>query len=243
MNNGREIRIIATITLWMAPMPAAFFVGRSVYYHLIHTWHLPLGVLGLVAAVISGMMIELVGILSAHTALATGRWNKRGDVRRKHSHKERAPFGWAVGCFSVYALAAVALAVVLEWVPEFAVAAPALFTIMAAAAYLSVGIYEQHLDRLRRYGLGWAWLALAEKDEQEHSETEPGQKKSELDKPPQFGTKREHIRYLMKTEPGLTQTELALRSGASASYVSELVKGQNGLNAHSRKHKAKGAEG
>ena len=165
MNNGHEIRIIATITLWTAPLPAAFFVGRSVYYHLIYTWHLPLGALGLVAAIIAGMMIELVGILSAHTALATGRWNRRGDVRREHSHKERAPFGWAVGCFAIYALAAVALAVVLEWVPEFAVAAPALFTIMAAAAYLSVGIYEQHLDRLHRYGITWAWLTLPEQEE------------------------------------------------------------------------------
>jgi len=164
MNNGNEIRVIATITLWTAPLPAAFFVGRSVYYHLIYMWHLPLGALGLIAAIVAGMLIEFVGILSAHTALATGRWNRRGDVLREKSHKERAPFGLAVCCFLIYALAAVALAVVLEWVPEFSVAAPALFTIMSATAYLSVGIYEQHLDRLHRYNIGWAWLALPEQE-------------------------------------------------------------------------------
>jgi len=224
MNNGHEVRIIATMTLWMAPLPAAFFVGRSVYYHLIYTWHLPLGILGLMAAIIAGAMIELVGILSAHTALATGRWNRRGDVRREKAHRERAPFAWAVCCFSVYALTAVALAVVLEWEPRLAVAAPALFTIMAATAYLSVGIYEQHIDRLRRYGLGWAWLSLPE-PETETTELEP--RRYEPEPEAQFKTKKEHIRYLQATEPELSQSELAIRSGASASYVCELLKGQN----------------
>ena len=234
MNNGHEIRIIATITLWTAPLPAAFFVGRSVYYHLIYTWHLPLGVLGLVAAIIAGMMIELVGILSAHTALATGRWNRRGDVRREHSHKERAPFGWAVGCFAIYAAAAVALTVVLEWLPEFAVAAPALFTIMAAAAYLSVGIYEQHLDRLRRYGLDWVWLALVEQDEPELQQDATPLQPFNSPVPYSELTKTALVRQLACDMPEWDRATLAQQAGCSMSTVSRA------LNAHSRIHKTKG---
>lgn len=166
-DGGKAIRIIATLTLWLAPLPAAFFVGRSVYYHLIYTWHLELNGWGIAAAIVSGGMVELVGLLSAHVALATGRWNRRGDVRRKDGHKEQAPVALAVGCFVVYCLSAFSLAVVLEAWPILAVWAPALFTIMAAAAYLAIGVYEQHRDRLRRYRLEWDWTAAAEQEERQ----------------------------------------------------------------------------
>jgi len=165
------IRIIAILTLWLALLPSAFFVGRSVYWHLIHQWHMDLGVLGIGAAVVSGAMIELVGILSAHVALATARWNNRGDVQwskreikergeRKRGGKERSPVGLAAGCFAAYVIAAFLLAVVLEAVPSFAVWAPALFTVMAAAAYIGVGVYEQHRDRLHYYRLEWDWKSV-----------------------------------------------------------------------------------
>jgi len=39
----------------------------------------------------------------------------------------------------------------------------------------------------------------------------------------EFKTKKEHIQYLLDTEPGITPTELIMRTGASASYVSELT--------------------
>ena len=61
------------------------------------------------------------------------------------------------------------------------------------------------------------------KTEQEHSEPEPEPEGAEPEPEPQFATKKEHIRYLMAYEPGLSQTELAARTGASASYVSEQV--------------------
>jgi len=46
----------------------------------------------------------------------------------------------------------------------------------------------------------------------------------EPEPPPKFATKKEHVRHLMEHEPNLTQTELAVKTGASASYVSELTK-------------------
>ena len=110
MNGDRVLRIVATLTLWLAPLPAAFFVGRSVYWHLIHNWHLDLGILGIVAAVLAGGMIELVGLLSSHTALACVRWNHHGNVRKAKSPWERAPFLLAAACFVVYVVVAIVLA-------------------------------------------------------------------------------------------------------------------------------------
>ncbi len=38
---------------------------------------------------------------------------------------------------------------------------------MAAAAYLSVGVYEQHRDRLSYYGLTWDWKSVPKTQEVE----------------------------------------------------------------------------
>ena len=160
MNGASVVKTIATLTLWLAPLPAAFFVGRSVYWHLIHNWHLDLGYLGIGAAVLAGTMVELVGLLSAHIALAAARWNQKGHVKKDKNPWERAPVELAIACFAVYCLSAFLLAVVLEAAPIFSTWAPALFTLMAAAAYLSVGVYEQHRDRLTYYGLTWDWKSV-----------------------------------------------------------------------------------
>ena len=172
MNGDRVLRIIAALTLWLAPLPAAFFVGRSVYWHLVYHWHLSLGWIGIVAAVITGGMIELVGILSAHTALACWRWNHHGNVKKDKSPWERAPFALAVSCFLVYAIVAIVLAVVLEALPFLAVYAPALVTAMAATAYVSLGVYEQQRDRLARYNLAWNWKAKPSEASEHTSEPE-----------------------------------------------------------------------
>lgn len=230
MNGDRVLRIIAALTLWLAPLPAAFFVGRSVYWHLIHNWHLDLMALGIIAAVLAGGMIELVGLLSSHTALACARWNHHGNVRKEQRAWERAPFWPAASCFVVYVVVAIVLAVVLEARPDWAIYAPALITAMAATAYVSLGIYEQQRDRLARYNLEWNWKAKPNEDsELEKAKTELEKPEGELTEPEpktepesQFATKGDHIRYLLAYEPGLTQTELAMRSGASASYVSEV---------------------
>ena len=157
------IQTIATLCLWLAPLPAAFFVGRSVYWHLIVNWHMDLGTLGIGAGVLAGITVELVGLLSAHVALAASRWNNKGQVRKEQSHWERAPTRLAIACFATYCLSAFLLAVVLEAAPAFALWAPALFTVMAAAAYLSIGVYEQHRDRLAYYGLTWDWKSVEAK--------------------------------------------------------------------------------
>lgn len=157
MNGSAIVELTAKLTLALALLPASFFVGRSVWWHLIHNWHIDLGPWGLLPAVIAGIVVELVGILSAQVVLACARWNRRGHVRKEKSPWERAPIALAGICFGVYVVSAIALTVVLEAWPDMATAAPALFTVVAATAYFSVGIYEQHRDRLTYYGLTWNW--------------------------------------------------------------------------------------
>ena len=157
MNGSAIVELTAKLTLALALLPASFFVGRSVWWHLIHNWHVDLEGWGLFPAIVAGVVVELVGILSAQTVLACARWNRRGNVRKEKSPWERAPVRLASVCFAVYFISAIALAVVLEAWPEMATAAPALFTVMAATAYFSIGIYEQHRDRLAYYGLTWDW--------------------------------------------------------------------------------------
>lgn len=239
VNGDSVLRVIAVLVLWIAPLPAAFFVGRSVYWHLIYGWHLDLGILGVAAAVVAGAMIELVGILSAHVALACHRWNGHGNVRKKDRPWERAPFWAAAVCFVIYAGVAIALAVVLEALPELAIYAPALVTAIAADAYVALGIYEQHRDRLTRYGLQWNWKPTQEPVAEAQPDLQPVQFSQRLVQQgralgvyPQvqdFRSKAEHVRWLHEHQPGLTVTELAQEARCHVSSASRAI-GKNGRN-------------
>ena len=72
--------------------------------------------------------------------------------------------------------------------------------------------------------------AEQKKTERQQRQAERQTEKTEQQPAPQFVTKRDHIRYLMATEPGITPAELITRTGASASYVSEVAR--NGDEQH-----------
>ena len=87
--------------------------------------------------------------------------------------------------------------------------------------------------------LPFALALFAEEFGAEQKRTERQQRKDErkTEQPegepaPAFATKRAHIRYLMDTEPGITPAELVAKTGASASYVSEVAR-----NGHEQKRK------
>lgn len=56
---------------------------------------------------------------------------------------------------------------------------------------------------------------------------EPQQEAAETPEYTAFASKRELIQWYLDTEPGLTQSEIAQKAGASPSYVSEIVRGGN----------------
>jgi hypothetical protein len=225
VNGTAFVNVLSNLTLGIAMLPSAFFVGRAVWWHLIQNWHLSLGGIGLVPAVLAAAMIELVGILSAHVALAVVRWNRKGQVRKEKSHWERAPVALAVACFSVYCLCAVALTVVLEAYPEFATVAPALFTIMAAVAYLTVGVYEQHRDRLAYYGLAWDWKPVPHEGEESLSVAIPDVRDTAPNVPDADGTGLEldtldrDILRTLRTEPSASYRTVAEATGSAKTTV------------------------
>jgi len=66
--------------------------------------------------------------------------------------------------------------------------------------------------------------AEVKRTERERRKTERKPEQTERKPAPAFATKREHIRYLLDTEPGISAGELMARTKASASYVSEVCR-------------------
>jgi hypothetical protein len=118
MDRERQlVKLVAKAGPWLAPMPSAFFVGRSSLVHL----DLPLAV-----AVIAAVMIEVLGLATVHTAL----WLSDYNASRRKSDP-RAPTWIAVVLAGGYLITTISLIVVLEVWPFLSVYAPALFPLLA----------------------------------------------------------------------------------------------------------------
>lgn len=136
------VAMVARVAPWLAPLPNAYFVARSGMVHLA----LPLPM-----ALVAGLVLELLGIATVHTALELYRWNLQPSVQREKGGWERAPLALAMVTCGVYFAAVVFLAVVLESVPELAQWAPALFPLVALTGALTLAIVYQHRARVARY--------------------------------------------------------------------------------------------
>lgn len=149
------LRTVARLAPWLAPLPSAWFIGRSIYLHLLVNWPIPLPIaVNLAVATVAGLVVELLAIVSVHNSLALFRWNDQGHVKREHGW-EHAPFGLSVTCAGVYILAAAVLLILLEAMPEAARYAPMMFPALTVVGAVNLGILDQHLSRLRRYRLTW----------------------------------------------------------------------------------------
>lgn len=155
--NRSALHHIATLGPWLAPAPSAFFIGRSIYLHLLAGWAggaVPVAV-NLSVAIVAGLVVELLAIVSVHNALALARWNNSPRVNRDKGAWERAPMGIALFCVSLYVATAVLLLVILEAAPVLALYAPILFPLLAVVGALNLAILDQHTARIARYGLAW----------------------------------------------------------------------------------------
>lgn len=153
------LRSIASVGPWAAPIPSSFFVSRSIYLHLlanygngmvkIPTW------LNVTIAVIAGLSVEILAVVSVYNGLALHRWQSQARVKRDDRAWERAPFALAVLCTGLYLAAVGVLLILLEAYPEAAKFAPILFPLLGIVAAVNLGILDQHRSRLTRYGLTW----------------------------------------------------------------------------------------
>lgn len=159
------IRVVARMASLLAPLPSAWFIGRSVYYHLLYQWHLEVPELVSVAvAAVAGLAIEMLAISSVFLASSLYRWNHHGQVSKEHGW-ERAPVGVAILVTSIYFLVAIYLLVVLEAIPDLARYSAIAFPVLAAVGAVNWALFQQHQDRLDRYGLKWSFRVRRNSDE------------------------------------------------------------------------------
>lgn len=136
------VRLIAKLSPWLAPIPSAYFVARSSIKHL----NVPIEI-----AIIIGVMLELLGIATVHTALSLYRWNIKPAVSRDKGAWEKAPFSLSVAACGVYFVAVIFLSVVLETAPTLADFAPIIFPFVAIVGAVVLGIIYQHEERVAKY--------------------------------------------------------------------------------------------
>lgn len=161
MAEFRLIQLVAKLAPLLAPIPSAFFIGRSVYYHLLYNWHLDLpGLVNLIVAVIAGLAIEMLAISSVYLATSLKRWNEYGHVRKEKNAWEKAPFTLSLVVAGIYVAVAIYLLVVLESVPQLAPYSAVAFPVLAMVGAMNWALFQQHQDRLDRYGLKWSFKAV-----------------------------------------------------------------------------------
>jgi len=228
MKEIRAVQFIAKVAPLLAPVPSAWFIGRSVYWHLLYNWHLPVPQgISLAIAAIAGVAIELLAISSVYLTLSLKRWNSLGHVQKEHGW-ESAPFGLAVLVTGVYFAVAVYLLVVLEALPELAPYSTVAFPVLAMVGALNLGMFQQHQDRLDRYGLEWTFKARPASEPREQAPKpapKPAMALSEQD--------RMLLRLIDET-PQASYSALGVSLGKSKSTVGARIKAMKdaGIIAH-----------
>lgn len=116
---------LALVTMagpWLTPLVPAYFVAVSIQRYL----NAP----GIVA-VISGLVLEVVGIAGIANATRAYLWN-----RNKRKSDEAAPLWLSIAAVGVYFLTALLLTVVLEVWGELAPIAPGMFIVLSVSSGL-----------------------------------------------------------------------------------------------------------
>lgn len=127
------IETIARLAPWLAPIPSAYFVGRSSIEHL--------GVRVDIAIIIA-VVIEILGISTIHNALWMADWNQT-----KRKSDPGAPTLVAISLTGVYFVATIGIIVFLETLPQLATYAPALFPFLAVVGGVNLALVARQLRR------------------------------------------------------------------------------------------------
>lgn len=116
---------LALVTMagpWLTPLIPAYFVAVAIQEYL----NAPK-----VVAIISGLVLEVVGIAGIANATRAYLWN-----RNKRKTDESAPLGLSIAAVSIYFLTAMLLTVILELFENFAPIAPGMFIILSVSSGL-----------------------------------------------------------------------------------------------------------
>lgn len=120
------VDFIAVFAPWLGPIPSAWLVGNAAQEYL----HWPL-----LIAIIAGVAVEAIGVVSVVLALRLYEWN---DTKNKTD--PGAPFGLAVVLVAVYFVVTIGLTVLLDVFPDLARYAPAIFPLLAAVGAVNIAV-------------------------------------------------------------------------------------------------------
>lgn len=120
------VDIMATFTPWLAPIPSAWLIGRATMEYL--GWHW-------IIAVVAGVAVECIGVVSIVLALRLHEWNQ---TRRQSD--PTAPVWLALTAVTFYFIVTICLTVLLDVFPAMAQFAPAIFPLLAAVGAVNIAI-------------------------------------------------------------------------------------------------------
>jgi hypothetical protein len=120
------VDVMAALTPWLAPIPSAWLIGRATIQHL--GWHLSI-------AVIAGIAVECIGVVSIVLALRLHEWNQT-----KRQSDPVAPVWLALVAVAFYFTVTISLTVLLDVSPVLAHIAPAIFPLLAAVGAVNIAI-------------------------------------------------------------------------------------------------------
>lgn len=131
------VDIMATFTPWLAPIPSAWLIGRATMEYL--GWHW-------VIAVVAGVAVECIGVVSIILALRLHEWNQ---TRRQSD--PTAPTWLALTAVTFYFVVTICLTVLLDVFPSMAQFAPAIFPLLAAVGAVNIAIKrgQNHREAIR----------------------------------------------------------------------------------------------
>jgi len=128
------VDLVAKVAPWVSPLPTAYLTMRATVRHL--SWPTPMGI-------ISGVIIECLGLAATATALTLREYNK---TRRKTD--PTAPVGLALSLVGVYFGSITLLTILLDTTPALAAYAPLAFPILSLSGVAVLALRADHRQRL-----------------------------------------------------------------------------------------------
>jgi len=127
------VKFVAKLSPWLAPIPSAFFVGRSSMVHLGLPWPV---------ALVVAIVIEALGLTCAFMASWFADWN-----HAKRKTDPTAPVVIALVLGAMYLLTTLGLLAGLEAWPDLARYMPVVFPFLALVGTLALALIAQQEQR------------------------------------------------------------------------------------------------
>ncbi len=185
---------------WLAPLPSAAFASAAASKHMG---------LGPEMSLISGAVVELLGLATANRAFALWEYNAT-----RTADQPKAPTWIAAGMFGLYLVSTIGLSVLADVDPALVKWLPAILPVMAMAGTVTVALGKQHDLRLKRNA------AVIAKREVDAREAEQERKRIEAER------KAEHERLRLEAKADAERKETERKAEREARRLERQQKRQ-----------------